>query len=195
MPVAVLARPDDEVAEVLITFDDFVRMDDEGFFGDEKHLELIGGRIYSLAPISLIHASTQSNVMFTLRSRLADYLRLSSLHLVGSASLHIDDLHAPEFDAAVVAQTAQRFLTPSDARLIIEVAVTSTTRDLKAKVLLYAGAEVPEYWVVNKRLDQLHVFRQPQDGGYCERLGPFRAGDAVTPLFAPDVAIPVADLL
>ncbi len=192
----VLERPRTaEVSEVLITFADFVRMDDEGYFGDEKHLELIGGRIYSLAPISLQHASGQSDVVYVLRSLLGDRLQASGLRVVGSASLHIDDLNAPEFDAAVIAETAERFLRPADTRLVVEVAVTSMTRDLKKKPRLYAGAGVPEYWVVNKRRSQVHVFRRPQDGDYADRLGPFHVNDVITSLFAPDVAIPVRDLL
>jgi Uma2 family endonuclease len=70
MPVA-LRRPDAEAAEVLLTFEDFIRMDHDGYFKDlGKRTELINGRICGSAPVSGGHGNTQASVIIALDRHL-----------------------------------------------------------------------------------------------------------------------------
>lgn len=56
--------------------------------------------------------------------------------------------------------------TPSEVSLIIEVADSSLEYDRSTKKELYAGAGIPEYWIVNIPDRQLEVFRQPKGSDY-----------------------------
>jgi hypothetical protein len=49
--------------------------------------------------------------------------------------------------------------------------------------------------VLDVEADELHVFRDPGDGQYPDPVRPLTPGDTVTPLFASEMIIPVADLL
>ena len=182
--------------EVLFTFDDFVRMADDGYFGDAEHLELIDGRIFSLSPVSLHHTRGQSRLWRALDRALCDRLMASGAEVVGPSTLQIDALNAPEFDAAIVNADSERdYLRTMDVLLVAEVMLSSRSRDLRSKPSLYAAAGVPEYWVADRRNKRLHVFRRPTPQGYQERLDPLEPGETIATLAVPDIAIPVADLL
>jgi Uma2 family endonuclease len=167
----------------------------DGFFGAAQHVELIDGRFYVLSPISDGHSYGQADVMFALRDRLGEVATRLGARVVGSATLLIDGLNAPEFDAAVMTPTTTGYFGPDNALLLVEVTLSSRSRDLRDKVDLYGAAGVAEYWAVDRRKRKLHVFRQPQQGRYSEKLDPLGATDVIAPLFAPDVTISVADLL
>lgn len=181
--------------EVLITFADFVRMDQDGYFGDARHLELIDGRIYSLSPVTLHHARGQANIFAALLRRLEPRANEFGVEVVGAGTLHIDRLNAPEFDAAVIAPTEADYVTPDVCRLVVEATWSSRNRDLRHKPPVYAAAGVHEYWAVDRKRGRLHVFRGPVAGQYTDVLDPLGSVASIAPLFAPDIAIPVADLL
>ena len=74
--------------------------------------------------------------------------------------------------------------------LVLEVSDSSLGRDPGEKAILYAKAEVPEYWVANLVDGVLEVFRAPRHGSYRAhwRLGQ----DAqVIPLAWPDLELDV----
>lgn len=77
----------------------------------------------------------------------------------------------PEPDISVVAGKPTDFVFqhPSDAELVIEVAVTSVELD-QAKAAVYAQAEIPQYWLVLPKLGQVVRFAQPTDGVYREQV-------------------------
>lgn len=181
--------------ELVLTFDDFVRMSEEGYFGDAKHLELIDGRVYDLAPISPGHGRSTARVIARLVNALQGAAEAAEAQVFGAVTLQLDRNQAVQPDAAVLREPSTRFAQASDALLVVEIAVSSQSYDLGGKRDLYAQAGVPEYWVIDEVAKLLSVFRGPENGRYPslpERLG---ASDAISPLFAPEVTIPVADLL
>jgi Uma2 family endonuclease len=97
--------------------------------------------------------------------------------------LHTD----PVPDFAVVAGH------PVTAALVVEVADTSLRFDTNDKRLLYAGAGIPDYWVVDVNARRLLVYRNPQGGDYTTTLT-LDANDAIAPL-AVQAAAQVADIL
>ncbi|MGL6076163.1 MAG: Uma2 family endonuclease [Fimbriiglobus sp.] len=54
--------------------------------------------------------------------------------------------------------------TGKDATLVVEVSDTSLAQDLGDKLTAYALAKIPEYWVVDIPLRQIHVFTKPKGG-------------------------------
>ena len=101
----------------------------------------------------------------------------------------------PEPDLAVVPGRPRDYAEhPKTAELIIEVSDTSLDFDTNEKRLLYAEANIREYWVVDINGRRLLVYRDPQAGDYATRqeLGTM---EVVSPLAASTGSVRVTDLL
>jgi Uma2 family endonuclease len=100
----------------------------------------------------------------------------------------------PEPDVAVVCGDEKDFFRahPTTAELVIEVAVSSPTLD-RENATLYAEAGVKEYWIVLGHERRVEVYRQLENGRYCENL---QLGSEATlqSTSVPAVRIPVSDL-
>ena len=60
-----------------------------------------------------------------------------------------------------------RHPSPSETHLLIEVAVSSLSRDKNVKRRIYARAACPHYWVIDLVARQIHVYTDPRpDGSY-----------------------------
>jgi Uma2 family endonuclease len=77
---------------------------------------------------------------------------------------------------------------------LIEVADTTSNYDTGEKAVMYAQFGIGEYWVVLINRRELVAFRHPLNGEYTSTVR-LTGDDLVTPVFAPDIAIPVSDLL
>jgi Uma2 family endonuclease len=71
----------------------------------------------------------------------------------------------PEPDVTVVRGGPRSYVDhhpgPSDVALVVEVADTTLQTDRTTKKILYAGAAIPVYWVVNLPLEQIEVYTGP----------------------------------
>ena len=76
----------------------------------------------------------------------------------------------PESDVAVFERAAPQPYHPASAALVIEVAVSSSARDLTAKPAIHAAAGVAEYWVVDLEAARVVVHRTPAEQRYAERF-------------------------
>lgn len=186
-----LRRPIEWSAEL------FYKLDGTGLFGDTR-IELIEGEVYEMSPIGPRHAVTTIKVTDTLRRVFAIGYLVSPQNPV---KLSISSV--PQPDVCVLRGTYADFLDtlPETAVLMIEVADSTLASDRKDKASLYARYEIQEFWIVNVADNELEIYRQPRRDaeakygfsyGFRQILG---REDAVTPLEAPDVSIPVADLL
>jgi len=76
---------------------------------------------------------------------------------------------------------------------VIEISDSSLAYDLGEKKDLYAAGNVPEYWVVDIRHRQLHVFRNAIEGVFEEALI-VSEGDARAPQAFPEAVLDVGKL-
>ena len=76
----------------------------------------------------------------------------------------------PEPDLAVVLGREEDHIAthPTTALLAVEVAVTSLDLD-REKAVLYAEANISEYWIVIGERKVVEVYTAPQDGIYTQR--------------------------
>jgi Uma2 family endonuclease len=180
----------------LWTREEFYRMAELGLF-DGQRAELIEGEVMVLSPQNWPHASTVDQVAEALRLALpAGFWVRAQLPL--SLGMSSD----PEPDVSVVPGRRSNYSGhPTSAVLIVEVSDTSLDYDRTRKASLYARAGIRDYWVVNLVDRQVEVYRdpapdpsQPYGHGYANSttLAP---PAAVSPLAAPAVSLPVADLL
>ena len=84
--------------------------------------------------------------------------------------------------------------SPDDVLLLIEVADSSLEIDRDVKLARYAGAGIPEVWIVNVRARQVEAYADPVDGTYRSRRV-VTADGSISPLAFPDVSLAVADFL
>ena len=101
----------------------------------------------------------------------------------------------PEPEIAVVRGRERDFLKahPTTAELVIELALGNPALD-RENALLYAEAEVREYWLLLGAEQKAEVYRHPKAGRYQERMvvGP---GEVLQSSTIPRVRFLISDLL
>ena len=163
-------------------------MGEAGLFKDQR-VELIDGEVIVLPPQGYKH----SGEIALLNERLRDALAARAvvwvkspliLDSVGKAYVEPDiSLLRPPSE-----QYRQRFVTPADVVLVIEVSVSTLETDRQEKLEPYAKNGIPEYWIVNVEMRQLEVYREPEGKIYRVKLT-LREDQSIAPLEFPDAEI------
>lgn len=157
---------------------------------DNRQVELLAGEIVEMAP--------QTPRRYNAAKRAVDYLATllqgkADIRLRGSVSLGDSEL---EPDIAVVALPAtaydERHPNGEDIYWVIDV-VTADIQIDRLKASVYARAEVPEYWLLDRVNHQVKVLRDPVDGNYQAELV-YQSG-SLTSLAFLDVIVSVEQLL
>ena len=114
--------------------------------------------------------------------------------------LVLDDYSEPEPDVVVTTDPADVYIhsgntpTAQEARLVVEVSVSSLKYDVGVKSRMYARAGIPEYWASDVEGRRLIVHRDPTPDGYASVVS-LSEGESVSPLSAPNAVFVVADFL
>ena len=181
------------------TREQYYKLGELGFF-QGKRVELIHGKIVEMSPIKHPHALAVGLVSDALAKAFSGHCHIRvqqpiRIQVSGSVS-------EPEPDVAVI-PGARRDLAdhPAQASLLVEVSDSMLGYDTAAKAELYAIAGVGDYWVLDLKGRELHIFRDPVSqptglgaNAYKTRIV-LDAKDSVSPLAAPNATIRVADLL
>ncbi len=145
--------------------------------------ELLQGVIAYKMPQNSLHASTASKLEMRFWRLLPEEWFLRTQKPVSFPASESE----PEPDLAIVDGTPDRYDSQhpgaSDVHLLIEVADTSLAVDQGMKLQIYAGAKVPEYWIVNLVDRRVEVYTQSRGGknpGYRHRVE-----------YGPEDAVPV----
>ena len=83
---------------------------------------------------------------------------------------------------------------PEDVLLVIEVSETTLEYDRKVKVPLYAGAGIPEAWVVNLPEERIEVYSDPAGGDY-QTVRPFTRGQKLQSQTLASLRVSVSKVL
>ncbi|HEU5197329.1 MAG TPA: Uma2 family endonuclease [Methylomirabilota bacterium] len=169
-----------------------------GVFGEDEHIELIGGELIVAEPEGAEHYTA---VVKTSRALAAAFG--PGWYVRAAGPIGLDDESEPEPDVAVVQGDVEDYRGehPSRAVLMVEVAHSSLASDRHRKNSLYARAELADYWVLNLVDRVLEVYREPVTdpaapfGWRYARVEVFDAGAHVVPLALPHARIAVASLL
>ncbi len=155
---------------------DVQAMLDAGVLRDGEKLELIGGELVEMSPQGPLHWDVTYALSRWFRKHLPDDFGIASQ---GPFRLSEFDEPEPEFfvfpDALAV-----NAVRGHDVLLVIEVAVSSLSFDLKVKSAVYAMHGVREYWVVDVEGRRTFVHTLGADGYGAPREIAFDA-----PLTAP----------
>ncbi|MBJ7484168.1 Uma2 family endonuclease [Brevundimonas sp.] len=182
------------VRPFLFDFDDYERMDHAGVFADQHgRVELIEGVIVHMAPQGFDHTTVTSDVLgqfyVALKATPGEQFRVLT-----QGTLKIGNHSAPEPDVFVVRRTERKkYYEAADAVLVVEVSISTADADKTVKVPLYARAGIPELWIVEPEQASVTQYRGPRPDGTWDDVITVIEG-AVSPLFAPEIAIVLADL-
>jgi Uma2 family endonuclease len=149
-----------------ITLEHFYRMAAAGVFDESERIELVNGVIIDVPPMGGRHASTLQQVASALSVALAARAMVrQQLPLL----LSVDSEPLP--DIAVVVPRADHYLsahpTAADSRLVVEISDSTQRYDREIKIALYAGANVPEVWIVDSEANRVHAYRSPVNAEYA----------------------------
>lgn len=170
--------------------EDYHRMIEAGILRDRR-VELLAGEIVEMSPETPIHYSTAKR-----GAKYLEELLLGKADVRFNGPITLADSE-PEPNIAIVrlpeSSYNDRHPAPNDIFWIIEVAKTSLNKDLEIKAVIYATAEIQEYWVLSLFTRQIVVFRNPQNGKYLE-ANTINEG-IITPVAFSDVSVSVNRLL
>lgn len=146
----------------------FDRMVRAGVFADGPRVELREGTIVEMNAQYVPHAAAKNSLAYAMRDALL--IREPGYRVEIEVTVAIGD-NRPTPDIIVWRPCKLDGPVPIEAvQLIVEVSVTTLADDLGFKALLYAGAGVPEYWVVDVGAHYVHCHSKPIDGVYQRRL-------------------------
>jgi Uma2 family endonuclease len=159
----------------------------------KREYELIEGDIIEKMSIKHPHAAVIT-LLFALFSRITGFPLLLS-----QFSLWIDDETLPEPDFAVLAHanptlTTRGYVEATNLRLVVEVSDATLSQDVINKAVLYARANIPEYWVIDVVGRRLLLHSAPGTDGYTA-VTEYSDTDTAAPLFAPTATFPISDIL
>jgi Uma2 family endonuclease len=166
------------------------RMAAAGFFSEYDQFELLGGEIVPMmAPAGRRHET----IRIELAHRMTRLAR-EGIMVAQEPQFNLSPETFVKPDILVHPHAIKTYdLQGSDALLVVEVAETSLSYDLKTKLPLYASHGVREYWVINAVTRMTVVHRQPTGSVYdvIEELPP---NARLIPSLAPELSVSLNEL-
>ncbi|MEO0948785.1 MAG: Uma2 family endonuclease [Cyanobacteria bacterium J06641_5] len=153
---------------------------------DAKPVELLRGNIVDMSPEGPLHSNCIRRSANEIRQQLTSSLEVSEAH-----PITLEDSE-PEPDIAIILAKDYDECHPNaaDVRLVIEFARSSLEKDLEEKRLVYAQANIPEYWVINLTDRRIIIFHSPEDGDYSAR-SESKSG-IITSKVIPSISVAIA---
>ncbi len=171
------------------TLADLDRMTEAGIIPEGRNVELIDGELYALSAKGNRHEMVRSELLASMFARRPPHVKVfSELGWRPRGDVYLEPgLLLTEARATAAA-------CPTDAvLLLIEIADTSRSYDLKVKAPIYARLGVRELWVIDADTLITTVFREPHESGYQSRIE-VAAGDLLVPALIDGFSLRVADL-
>ena len=172
------------------TVDDYHRMIDAGILANRK-VELLAGEVHQMAPEGPLHTYYGGSFADRFREKLAGSALVREARPITLADSE------PEPDIAIVQGGWEnyRHRHPGSAEilLLIEISESSLKKDTEDKRIIYATANIADYWVLDLTTSQLILYRNPKAGDY-QSVSYLQQGD-IAPLAFPELTFSVSQLL
>ncbi len=173
------------------TVEEFYRAASAGAFSHPGRLEIIHGRITEKMPEGGRHTGLRRRIARRLKAVLEpDSFVCEECPL----RIAFDGEPIPDVMFTRKEDYGDRHPTPADVVLLIEVADSSVENDLGEKALLYAQADITDYWVILAEAQAIVVHRQPSSEGYQDVVR-LAGTSTISPLARPEAAWTVEALL
>lgn len=171
------------------TLDDVFEMMRIGALDPDAKVELIDGELVEMSPQNSPHMYARHAIGRRLIRELGDGVYV---HIEGTLRLAPRTAPSPDIFLHSASIRAEDVRGP-DVLLLIEIADSSLTRDLRAKAALYARHGVPDYWVVDAVGRRIFVHRSPTPDGY-EEVIEVPTGGEIAPLAFRDFVFRVDEI-
>ena len=130
---------------VKLRVEDYLLLDGAGAFEDYGKTELIEGKVFFMNAQHRPHGRLQTKLASLLLNALPP-----PLEPIVEGSIPIPPANVPQPDIVVTSEPDGEGLIPlASVRLVIEIADATLAHDLGSKAAVYAGAAIPESWVVD----------------------------------------------
>ncbi|ACK64490.1 protein of unknown function DUF820 [Rippkaea orientalis PCC 8801] len=175
------------------TIEDYHRMSELGILDAEERTELIEGQITLMAAKGTHHVTSLYLLANLLREQVGNRALIRT-----QDPIQLNDFSEPEPDLAIVLGKVWDYVDhhpcPEDISLIIEIADSTLKYDCEIKDKLYAQAGIVEYWVLDLKNRQLHLFCDPTPTAYKSHLI-LTEPNQVSPLAFSDVIVSLSAIL
>lgn len=172
---------------------EYLRLVETGVLGEDDRVELLEGVIVAMTPSNPPHAAAVMKTTFALMRAVAEHATVRT-----QCDFIASKWSVPEPDVAVVPGTLDVYAAshPRHALLLVEVSDSSIVQDRLSKSRIYAGAGIPEYWIVNLREMLVEVMRGPDPATALYRDTQIaNSGEMLELAALPGVRVAVAELL
>jgi Uma2 family endonuclease len=176
-----------------LTVQDYHRMSELGILDPGERTELIAGQIVLMVAKGTPHVTSLHLLANDLRDRLGNTALVRT-----QDPIQLDDYSEPEPDIIIAQGTVLNYADhhpyPTEIHLVVEVADSTLKQDCEIKDKLYAQAGIADYWVVDLKNRQLHIFRNPTPTGYTSHLILSEPSE-IFPLAFPHISISLTAIL
>jgi Uma2 family endonuclease len=153
---------------VKLRVEDYLLLDGSGAFEAYHRTELVEGEIYFVNAQHRPHALAKAELYDALRDALRTMA--SPLRPLTEASVALSEHDAPEPDIVLTSEPKGEGLIPRHSvALVVEIADTTVSSDMKRKAMIYARAGVPEYWVADVTAKTIHQMWSAEGEAYAQR--------------------------
>lgn len=177
-----------------LTVQDYHRMSELGILDPGERTELITGQIVLMTSKGTPHVLTLRLLAIALDRLLSQ----QPVFVSTQDPIYLDNYSEPEPDLTIVRGTvldyADRHPRPNDIHLLVEVADSTLKQDCEIKDKLYAQADIADYWVVDLKNRQFHIFRNPTPTGYTSHLILSEPSE-ISPLAFPHITLSLTAIL
>ncbi len=131
----------------------------------EESTELIKGHVIKKMPKSPLHTIFLGLLVNFFKLIIPDFYCIRQESPIST----IDS--EPEPDIAIVEGPFEKYFSehPSTAILVIEISVTTSELD-RAKAIVYAEANIPQFWIIRPDVKLLEIYTNPKDGIYQTKI-------------------------
>ena len=156
--------------------------------------ELIDGEAYQMPPATIEHQFLV-DFLVTMINNLMRVAQPAPGLAFSNVGLALSDLYAPTPDIIYLRAEnlglARRGYVEGIPDLVVEIISSDRNRDLRMKRDLYAGAGIPEYWILDPVNDVLTVLELSGDEYVVRMLG---RADTLTTSAIPGFALPLEQI-
>jgi Uma2 family endonuclease len=175
----------------LWTVAEYHKMINCGILTPESRVELLEGHIVEMNPQRAPHAATTQRTSDYLKAQLSQQAHIRmQLPVTLSTSEPEPDVAAVKIDPQAY---GDRHPSPEEIFFLIEISDTTLRIDRQEKALIYAKANIPEYWVLDVSNRQAYIFRNPTPKGYKSETILSDNG-VINPLNFPSVSLSLTEM-
>lgn len=182
-----------EIKRHRFTAEEYRTMGDAGVLGGDQRVELVGGEVVDMAPIGSRHLACVVALNHLLVEASGGRFFVSVQNPV-----RLGERDEPQPDLSLLGRKPRPEATappgPEDVLLVVEVSDSTLSYDRDTKLPLYAGAGIPEAWIVDLGGRKVEVHHGPGERGYGD-LWAFGPGERVSSAVVGGLRIPVNAVL